>query len=72
MLLRPAGGPSFALTSRPMEFLEFLLILSAGLLVLRRPQREGLAFGLLVACALLNALLFFVATRPSILPPVNY
>lgn len=55
-----------------MEFLEFLLILSAGLLVLRRPQREGLAFGLLVACALLNALLFFVATRPSILPPVNY
>ncbi len=55
-----------------MEFLEFLLILSAGLLVLRRPQREALAFGLLVAGALLNALLFFVATRPSILPPVNY
>lgn len=55
-----------------MEFLNFLLMLSAGLLALRRPQRENLAFGLLVGSALLNALLFFVGTRTSILPPVNY
>lgn len=55
-----------------MELLNFLLVLAAGLLALRRPQREKLAFGLLVGSALLNALLFFVGTRTSILPPINY
>jgi lipopolysaccharide export LptBFGC system permease protein LptF len=55
-----------------MELLNFLLILAAGVLVLRSPRRENLAFGLLVASALLTALLFFVGTRTSILPPVNY
>jgi hypothetical protein len=55
-----------------MEFLNFLLILTAGLLVLRSPHRERLAFTLLVASALLTAALFFVGTRTSILPPVNY
>jgi len=55
-----------------MEFLNFCLILAAAALVLRSPRRENLAFGLLVASALLTALLFFVGTRTSILPPVNY
>lgn len=55
-----------------MEFLNFLAILSAGLLALRRPDKEELAFRLLVASALFNAFLFFVGTRTSILPAVNF
>ena len=55
-----------------MEFLNFLLIFSAGYLVLRKPDRERLAFGLLVVSGALNALLFLVGTRTSILPPFNY
>ncbi len=55
-----------------MEFLNFLLIFSTGFLVLRRPEREKLAFALLVSSALLMAFLFFVGTRTSILPPLNY
>jgi len=54
-----------------MELLDFLMMLAAGLLALLRPDRERLAFGLLVACALLNAFLFFLGTRTTILPPVN-
>jgi hypothetical protein len=54
-----------------MEFLNFLLILTAAWLVWRRPQRERLAFGLLVASCLLMALLFFVGARGSIVPGVN-
>lgn len=54
-----------------MEFLNFVTILATGLLVLRRPEREPLAFKLLVASALLNALLFLIGTRTSILPGVN-
>jgi hypothetical protein len=55
-----------------MEFLNFTVILATGLLVLRKPERERLAFALLVASALLNAFLFFVGTRTSILPGVNF
>ncbi|MEW5981343.1 MAG: hypothetical protein AB1806_03115 [Acidobacteriota bacterium] len=55
-----------------MEFLNFLLICSAGFLVLRRPQRERLAFGLLVASTLLTVILFLIGTRTSILPGFNY
>ena len=54
-----------------MEFLNFLLILSAAWLVWRRPERERLAFGLLVASCLLMALLFITGTRGSLLPGVN-
>jgi hypothetical protein len=54
-----------------MEFLNFLLILCAAWLVWRRPERERLAFGLLVASCLLMALLFFVGARGSIVPGVN-
>jgi heme/copper-type cytochrome/quinol oxidase subunit 1 len=55
-----------------MEFLNFLLILLTGVVVLRRPDRENLAFGLLVASAVLMAAVFFVGTRTAVLPPVTY
>ncbi len=55
-----------------MELLDFLLIFVTAWLVLARPDRERLAFALLVTVALANAALFFLGTRTSILPPVNY
>lgn len=55
-----------------MEFLNFLLILTAAMLVLRRPERERLAFRLLVLSALLMVFLFSMATRTGLLPGVNY
>jgi len=57
---------------RAMEFLNFLLIFTAGCLVWRHPQRERLAFGLLVTSVVLTAVLFLIGTRGSILPPLNY
>jgi uncharacterized membrane protein len=54
-----------------MEFLNFLLILGAGWLVWRRPDRERLAFTLLIASSVLMVLLFLVGTRGSIVPGVN-
>ena len=60
------GGPL-----APMEFLNFVIILVAAWLVWRRPERERLAFGLLVASCLLMALLFFVGARGSLVPGVN-
>jgi hypothetical protein len=55
-----------------MEFLNFLIILAAVYLVLRRPEQEALAFRLLVASVLLMAFVFLVGTRTSLLPPFNY
>jgi hypothetical protein len=55
-----------------VEFLNFVVILAAGYLVLRKPEREALAFRLLVASTLLLVGLFLVGTRTSILPPFNY
>ena len=55
-----------------MEFLNFVLIFTAGYQVLRRPDRERLAFGLLVASSLLMATLFLIGARGSILPGLNY
>lgn len=54
-----------------MEFLNFLIILWAAWLVWRRPQRERLAFTLLLVSCLLMALLFLVGTHTSLLPGVN-
>ena len=56
---------------RTMEFLNFLLILFVAWLLWRRPEREGLAFGLLVVSCLLMALLFLVGTHTSFVPRVN-
>jgi hypothetical protein len=55
-----------------MEFLNFVLILVTGWLVLRKPEQEKLAFRLLLTSALLMVFLFFVGTRTSVLPPLNY
>ena len=54
-----------------MEFLNFALILWAGWLVWRRPEREGRAFGLLVLSCILMALLFLLGTHTSFVPGVN-
>ena len=54
-----------------MEFVNFLIILTAGWLVWRRPEREGLAFGLLVASCVLMAVLFLIGTHTSFVPAVN-
>jgi multisubunit Na+/H+ antiporter MnhC subunit len=54
-----------------MEFLNFVLIFVIGWLVLAKPEKERLAFALLVVSALLMAFLFFVGTRTSVVPPVN-
>lgn len=55
-----------------LEFLNLSLIFAAGWLVYRRPQRERLAFGLLVASVVLTVVLFSFATRTSLLPGMNY
>jgi len=61
---KAAGGP--------VELVNFILILCAGWLVWRRPERERAAFALLVASALLTAFVFFVGSRGSVLPGLNY
>ncbi len=55
-----------------MEFLNLVVILVTAFLVLRRPQREKLAFRLLVFSVVLMVFLFSMATRTSLLPAVNY
>ncbi len=55
-----------------VEFLNFILIFTAGYLVLRRPERERLAFRLLVVSSVLMATLFLIGARGSILPGLNY
>jgi cell division protein FtsW (lipid II flippase) len=55
-----------------MEFANLTLILVIAWLVWKKPDRERVAFGLLVTSVALMAFLFFLATRSSILPPANY
>lgn len=55
-----------------MELVNFILIFYAGWLVWRRPEREKTAFALLVVSSLLMALVFFVGSRGSVLPGLNY
>jgi hypothetical protein len=55
-----------------VEFLNFVLLFVITYLVLSKPQKERLAFRLLVLCVLLMMAMFLVATRTSILPGVNY
>ena len=54
-----------------MEFLNFLIILWAAWLLWRRPERERLAFTLLVVSCVLMIVLFFVGTHTSLVPGVN-
>ena len=55
-----------------MEFLNFILIFTAGCLVFRRPEKERLAFRILIVSVLLMVFLFSMATRTALLPGVNY
>jgi len=55
-----------------MEFLNFLLMFTAAWIVLRAPEKERVAFRLLVTCVVLMVLVFCLATRTALLPGVNY
>jgi hypothetical protein len=55
-----------------MEFANLTLIFIASWLVWKKPGKENVAFALLVTSAVLTAFLFFLGTRSSILPPVNF
>jgi hypothetical protein len=55
-----------------MEFLNFSLMFITAYLLLRKPDKERLAFRLLVVSVLLMVALFSIATRTALLPGVNY
>lgn len=55
-----------------MEFLNLVLIFITAYLVFRRPERERLAFRILIVSVLLMVFLFSMATRTALLPGVNY
>ena len=55
-----------------MEFLNLVLIFITALLVFRKPEKERLAFRILVVSVLLMVFLFSMATRTALLPGVNY
>ncbi len=55
-----------------MEFLNLVLIFITGYLVFRRPEKERVAFRILVVSVLLMIFLFSWATRTALLPGVNY
>lgn len=55
-----------------MEFLTFVLMFITAWLLWRRPERERLAFRLLVASILLMVVLFSLGTHTSLLPGLNY
>jgi cell division protein FtsW (lipid II flippase) len=65
-MIRPGRG------GQPVEFLNLVVIFVTACLVLRKPQKERLAFGLLVFSVLLMVFLFSVATRTGLLPGMNY
>ena len=55
-----------------MEFLTFVLMFVAAWLVWRQPEKERLAFALLITCIVLMVFLFSVGTHTSLLPGLNY
>jgi hypothetical protein len=55
-----------------VEFLNLVIMFVAAVLVLRRPERERLAFALLATSVVLMVILLSIATRTSLLPGVNY
>jgi uncharacterized membrane protein len=54
-----------------MEFLNFLIILVAAWLVWRRPERERLAFRMMLVSCVIMAILFFIGTHTSVIPGLN-
>lgn len=55
-----------------MEFLSWIIIFITAFLVFRRPDRERLAFTLLIVSVLLMVFMFSVGTHTSLLPGLNY
>ncbi len=55
-----------------MEFLNLVLIFITAYLVVRTPEKERLAFSILVISVLLMVFLFSMATRTALLPGVTY
>ncbi len=55
-----------------MEFLNLVLILITAAIVLARPEKERMAFRLVVTSVLLMIFVFLLATRSAWLPGVNY
>jgi hypothetical protein len=55
-----------------VEFLNFVLMFTAAWIVMRKPEKERLAFRLLVTSVVIMVALFCLATRTSLLPGVNY
>jgi hypothetical protein len=68
----PAGLIVTSAKEGHVEFLNFVLLFVIGILLLRKPEKERLAFRLLVVSVLLMMAMFLVATRTAILPGVNY
>ncbi len=54
-----------------MEFLNFLIILVTAWLLWRRPEKERLAFALLIVSCLIMAVLFLIGTHTSLIPGLN-
>ena len=55
-----------------MEFLNFVLMFAAAWIVLRAPEKERVAFYLLVTSIVIMVLVFCLATRTALLPGVHY
>ncbi len=55
-----------------MEFLNLVLIFITAYLVFRKPEKERVAFRILIVSVLLMVFLFSMATRTALLPGVNY
>lgn len=54
-----------------MEFLEILLVFIALILVIFKPQKEKLAFGIVVGSWVLMAVIYFGMKSGNILPIIN-
>ncbi|CAB0701729.1 hypothetical protein FRC0081_01501 [Corynebacterium diphtheriae] len=54
-----------------MEFAFYSLCAASLFLVLLKPHKEKLAFGLLVASFAMSVLMFFMGSATSIVPAVN-
>lgn len=55
-----------------MELLNLVIIFITAYVVFRKPQKERLAFRLLLVSVLLMVFLFSMATRTALLPGLNY
>ena len=55
-----------------MEFLNFVFMFAAAYLLWRKPDRERLAYGMLVTSVVLMVACFLIASRGSVLPGLNY